>query len=159
LQTDDGLVLVTRGFKLIKPATGEWPFIRKLLTGRLGDDVIHFYVWLKLAYEHLRDGKLTPGLLLAITVDRDMHKTCPQDLIITPVLGGRHTEPDKYFSQRTDFNGEFIGVEHLIISDPADVRDNAVFSEQIKKLCGSASHYIHAKNKTAFQAEGFWRLT
>jgi hypothetical protein len=159
VRTEEGLVLVTRGYRLLKPVFGEWPFIKRLLTGRLGEDTIHFYVWLKLAYEHLRDGKLTPGLLLAITGDRDMHKTCVQELIVTPALGGRSTQPDQYFNQRTDFNGEFIGVEHLIIGDPPDVRNNTYFSDQIKKLCSTASHHIHPKNRPAFQAEVLWRAT
>src|SRR6516164_7466456 len=66
IKTEEGLVLVTESYRLIEPKRGDWSFIRKMLEGRLGEDVDHLYAWLKLCYENLRDGQLVPGLMLAL---------------------------------------------------------------------------------------------
>jgi hypothetical protein len=159
----DGLVLVTQGFKLIEPIKGDWPFIKQLLEERMGrTQAIHFYVWLKLAYESLRDGKLRPGLFLAIVGPRDMHKTCTQELIITPILGGRQPGyPWHYFTRGTEFNGDFISAEHLIISDADAEKDDkkSPISDKVKQLCGTCTQRIHFKGRDAFTAEVFWRIS
>ena len=159
----DGLVLVTQGFNLIEPVKGEWPFIRRMLEERMGkEQAMHFYVWLKLGYEALRDGNFRPGLFLAIVGKPDMHKTCTQELIITPVLGGRHPGyPWQYFTRGTEFNGDFINSEHLIISDVEAEKDDkkSPISEKVKMLCGTCSQRIHPKESGAFTTEVFWRCS
>jgi len=83
-----------------------------MLEGRLGEDVEHLYAWLKLSYENLRDEKLVPGLLLSLVGPPDMHKTRTQELVISGVLGWRTAAPESYFSQKTEFNGDFAAAEH-----------------------------------------------
>ena len=66
IHTEEGLILINPGYKLIEPKEGEWSFIRRMLEERLGRQAQHLYVYLKLGYEALRNGKLSPGLHLAI---------------------------------------------------------------------------------------------
>jgi hypothetical protein len=56
IKTKNGIVLVTNGFDLIAPKEGDWSFIEALLTARLGEDVVHLYIYLKLGYEDLQEG-------------------------------------------------------------------------------------------------------
>ena len=99
VETKEGLALVTSSFNLIEPRQGDWSFIRRWLEGRLGQEqLVHLYAYLKLGYEHLRDGKLSPGLFLAVTGKTGMHKTATQELIVTPILGGRTAEPWQYLT-------------------------------------------------------------
>ncbi len=162
IRTDEGLVLVTTSFKLIEPKEGEWSFIRRMVEERLGNkQAKHLYIYLKLGYEALRDGKLSPGLFLAIVGPPDMHKTCVQELIITPVFGGRVAEPWQFFTSATDFNGDFIGAEHLIITD-VEVKGNDKNSQigsKVKQYCGTSSHRIHPKGRDAFQTLVLWRIS
>jgi len=159
IRTEDGLILVTESYRLIEPRAGDWSFICQMLEGRLGEDVKHLYVWLKLAYENLRGGKLVPGLLLCLVGPPDMHKTCTQELIISGVLGWRTAAPESYFGHKTDFNGEFAAAEHLIISDKEAKSSNDAFNSKVKQVCGSASQRIHAKYKEAFRTKVFWRVS
>jgi len=161
ISTDKGLVLVTTSFRLTDPKPGKWRFIQRMLEGRLGRQAQHLYVYLKLGYEALRDGKMTPGLFLAFVGPPNMHKTCVQELIITPILGGRTAEPWQFFTSATEFNGDFLGAEHLIITD-VDVKGNVKnthIGSKVKQYCGTSDHRIHAKGRDAFQAEVFWRIT
>jgi hypothetical protein len=159
IHAEEGLVLVTESYRLIKPREGDWSFIRQMLAKRLGDDVEHLYAWLKLSYENLRDEKLVPGLLLCLVGPPDMHKTCTQELVISGVLGWRTAAPESYFSHKTDFNGEFAAAEHLIISDKEATSDNNVFNSRVKQFSGSASQRIHPKYKDGFRTKVFWRPT
>jgi hypothetical protein len=162
VQTKEGLVLVTKGFTLIEPRKGDWSFIQRMLLERMGEEQTrHFDLYLKLGYEDLRQGKLTPGLFLAIVGPVNMHKTCVQELIITPIFGGRVAEPHQFFTSASEFNGDFIGAEHLIITD-IDVKGdnrNTHFTSKVKQYCGTSSHRIHPKNREAFQALAFWRIS
>jgi hypothetical protein len=166
LRTKDGLVLVTAGFTLIAPKKGDWAFIERMLKQRMGEEQIeHFHLYMKRGYEDLRDGKMSPGLFLAIVGPVNMHKTCVQELIITPIFGGRPGEPHQFFTQGTEFNGDFIGSEHLIITDADvkrknnDVERNTHFGTKVKQYCGTSSHRIHPKGRDAFQALAFWRIS
>jgi len=80
-----------------------------MLIERMGEDQIHhFHLYLKLGYEDLRNGKLSPGLFLAIVGPVNMHKTCVQELIITPIFGGRPGEPHQFFTNGTEFNATLL---------------------------------------------------
>ena len=162
VETKEGLALVTKGFTLIEPRKGDWSFIQRMLIERMGEEQMrHFNLYLKLGYEDLRDGKLTPGLFLAIAGPVNMHKTCVQELIITPIFGGRPGEPHQFFTNGTEFNGDFIGAEHLIITD-IEVKGenrNTHFTSKVKQYCGTSSHRIHPKGRDAFQALAFWRIS
>ena len=102
-QVKERWILITNSFTLIQPVEGDWSFIRAILEKRLGNDAIHFYVWLKLSYEALRDGRLEPGLYLIFVGSTGMYKTFTQELIIPPILGGRPAaHPYQFFTGGTD---------------------------------------------------------
>ena len=161
IKTEDSLVLVPTGFKLIEPKKGEWNFIKRMLQERLGKQAKHLYVYLKLGYEALRDGKMSPGLFLAIVGPPNMHKTCVQELIITPIFGGRVAEPWQFFTSASEFNGDFIGAEHLIITDVSvkGNHKNTHIGSKVKQYCGTSSHRIHPKGRDAFQMAVLWRIS
>ena len=153
-------LLITNSFKLIRPVEGDWSFIRRILEKRLGKDVIHFYVWLKLSYESLRDGNLEPRLYLALVGPTEMYKTFTQELIITPILGGRPAaDPYDYFTGKTHFNAELAKTEHLMINDEEPHDDSERFNSKVKQYCDEVHHQIHPKGRDKVTVKVRWFLT
>jgi hypothetical protein len=162
---DDSRVLVTNSPRIIRPVKGAWPTINRLLTGMLGlAQLEYFYGWAKHAYESLATTKFQPGQMLVFGGPKDTGKSFVQAHIITPLLGGRQSNPYQYMTGMTTFNGELFKAEHLAISDemPAtEDRERLAFGNAIKKLVSEEKHRLHAKNREGVNltAPPFWRVT
>ncbi|MGB8352294.1 MAG: primase-helicase family protein [Chthoniobacteraceae bacterium] len=157
-----GRVLVRESPHLIAPVAGEFPTINDFLTALLGEGVIRFCCWLKIAFEALRDGERRPGQALIIIGPPDCGKSRIQHQIITPILAGRSADPKSFFFGRTDFNSELIGAEHLLIEEiPSSNRheERQYFGEKIKEIVANDTHRFHKKNKDAVTVSPFWRLS
>ena len=159
-------ILVTSGPSLIKPQPGAFPRLTKLLDNLFLDPVKdqRDYVlgWLKVALESLRDSRIRrPGQALAIAGPRDCGKSLFQSLI-TKLLGGRAAKAYRYMSDRTEFNGELVGAEHLIIDDDIasrDIRARRSFGARLKEITVNPVLSCHAKYQQAISVQLFWRLT
>lgn len=155
-------ILVTRGPNLIEPKRGKCPMVSKLFDELLGKQKLYLYGWLKCARESLMAGPpWRPGQLLAIAGDKDCGKSMCQNLI-TEILGGRSAKPYRYMSGRTEFNGDLIGAEHLMLEDEQCAKDHKsreAFGSAIKTMTVCRTQSGHKKAADAETLTPFWRLT
>lgn len=164
--------LVTRGPKLIEPAQGQWPTLRRLFSNMLGADEDDtqmgiFLSWLKLAIEQLRgriidDNMNTlPGQALALVGPAGSCKSLTQNLI-TELLGGRCARPYQAMLGGTTFNGDWFESEHLAIEDESpstDIRARRQLGSWIKQITVNETQRCHRKGRDAIMLRPFWRLT
>jgi hypothetical protein len=156
-------VLVTNSPKLIEPEKGEFPVIREFLERLLGEpQLTYFFAWMKVAVESWRGGFLRPGQALVLAGPRNSGKSLLQNLIITPLLGGRSAKPYQFMAGITPFNSHLFGAEHQMVEDDiplTDIKARRKFAAHIKQITATDEVLNHAKNKQALTLPVFWRLT
>ncbi len=152
--------------RLLSPSPGEWDVTRQLIEGLLGEEQSsYFFGWLKVACEALYlggPGNFRPGQALIFAGPKDCGKSRIQHQIITGLLGGRSADPGAYMFGRSDFNGEMIGAEHLLMEDPVTstlTKDRVFFGEMIKGIVVNDTHRLHRKREDALTGSPYWRLT
>ncbi|MEY2565260.1 MAG: hypothetical protein QOH88_3453 [Verrucomicrobiota bacterium] len=158
-------ILVTSSPQLIEPKSGDWRTIRALFTNLLEDDAInqvdYVWAWLKFACECLRKHAFRPAPILVLAGPRDCGKSLCQNLI-TVLLGGRAAKPYRYMNGGTQFNGELLGAEHLMIEDETpstNFKDRSKLGTRIKEFTMNEVQSLHAKGKQAISVRPFWRVT
>lgn len=155
-------VLVTKGPKIPVPRPGKFTTLHRFLVELLGDQRSLFNGWLKSAYKSLREGApFAPGQLLTIAGEPGCGKSLLQKLI-TEMLGGRMAKPYRYLSGKTDFNGDLLKAEHLMLEDEegkTDHRSRRLFGAALKTFVVNQQQSAHPKGGEAFTSEPFWRVT
>jgi hypothetical protein len=156
-------ILVKDSPALIRPTTGDFPNINKLLTGMFGQQQLKFlYGWLKIALESLYDQQFRTGQVIAMAGPRDCGKSLFQNNILTPMFGGRSAKPYRYMAGLTPFNGDLFCSEHLMIEDEqpsTDLRARRNFGTKIKEFAANISQSCHHKFHGALTLPPFWRAT
>lgn len=160
-------VLVTSSPTIIPSAPGEWPTLRAVLHGLLGDDpdvgdrqVEVFLGWLKFARESITSGRRRPGQVVALAGPRNCGKSLLID-IMELAMGGRRANPTKYFTGRTAFNADLAGAELLVMDDEAgstDIRARKNLAAAIKANLFAGAVSIEGKHKTQFTFSPCWRM-
>lgn len=164
-KVEESRILVTESPHLVDSKTGEWPVLGQLIDGLLNDGVIdqrpYLFGWLRVAVVALATSQKRPGQALVLAGPHACGKSLLQSLI-TILLGGRSARAYPFMIQRTNFNAELFGAEHLMIEDEAastDIRTRRNFGAQLKIVTANAVQWCHAKNKQALSLTPFWRLT
>ncbi len=155
-------VLVTSTYELIQPQPGEWPIIRAILIGLLGEvQFATFNYWAKIFYESLKGGYDQPGQMLILAGPPDCGKSFIQDIILTSVFGGRGVKAFNYASDSTNFNQDIFEAEHLIFDDekPNRLFSQQAFMEKLKGMIAGKEQSCHGKNKKAFTLRPRWRIS
>jgi hypothetical protein len=155
-------VLITKGAELIKPVEGEFPTIRELIYGMFQEQAIHAHCWNHLAAVPLYNGEITRGQILVLAGPINSGKSVYQNLIVTPMLGGRVARPYAFMVKRTDFNEDWFESEHLMCEDetpPRDYETQQLFAAELKKFAADENHWCHGKGKKAITLPPFWRVT
>ena len=157
--------------RLIEPKKGEWPIVKQLIDGRLNlepeggaDQTPFFHGWNKASLESLLagPGNFRPGQCCIFAGPRDCGKSRLQHQVITGLFGGRSADPGPYLFGRTDFNGEWLEGEHLLMEDPASstfTKDRVMFGEKLKQIVVNDTQRLHPKRETAQMLQPFFRLT
>src|ERR1044072_8680428 len=107
-------------------------------------------------------GNFRPGQCCIFAGPRDTGKSRLQHELITGLLGGRSADPGPYLFGRTDFNGELVGAEHLMMEDPASStqkKDRIFFGEQLKGLVVNDTQRLHPKGRDALVVSAFHRVS
>jgi len=160
---DGRRILARESPRLITPVAGDFPVIEATLYGLLGkDQTPRFVAWLKNGLECLSSGVRRPGLVLIIVGAGNSGKSFLQHHIITPLFGGRHSDPSGFMFDKTAFNSELFGCEHLLIEDPASstrTESRNSFGDQLKKIAADETHHCHPKGREAITLAPFWRLS
>jgi hypothetical protein len=155
-------VLITRGPSLLKPVEGTFPHITKFLDGMLGDQAVYYHGWMQLAVRPLYAGKIKKGQSIVFAGPIDSGKSALQNLIITPLLGGRVARPYAFLVGRTDFNEEWFESEHLMLEDetpPRDYETQQLVAAGLKSLSANDNQWCHGKGKKAVTLPPFWRVS
>lgn len=162
-------LLVNQGPKIIYPKEGKFDTIEKIIDNLLYDpedknptfQLIHFVLWLKIAYESLINKTFRPGQVLVLAGERECGKSLLQK-IITEMLGGRSARPYKFMTDKSEFNADLFEAEHLIIEDEvamAGIKDRRMFGNKIKQFAANDSHRCRAMYRDAMELVPFWRVS
>lgn len=158
-----GRLLVREGPRLVKPEPGSCTAILEFLSELLGrEGADYFCAWLKVAYEALAAGERRQGQALILIGPPGCGKSRIQHFLITPMLGGRSADPKSFMFEKTDFNSELVGSEHLLIEEvPSGCRteDRMRFGERLKEICANDTARLHRKSREAFTVSPFWRVS
>ncbi len=165
-------VLVKSQASLLSPVKGEWGTIRALVEGLLGtgrpagtDQTDFFYSWCKVAYESLRDGdpgNWRPGHAMILAGPRGSGKSLLQTKLVTPLLGGREADPQKFLFGSDDFNGDCFAAEHLNLGEvPSSQKtvDRIALAETIKQIVATPLARMRLMRTEPWSVHPFWRLT
>ena len=162
----DRPIVVLGSYTLIEPKEGYWPVLRALLEGMLKtpayDQLPYLFAWLKVAITALRASERRGGHALIFVGASDSGKSFLQEHVITPLLGNRSADPTAYMLNKTTFNAELLGSEHLAIQElPSglDRESRAFLGEQLKKIVATEGHSYHPKGLDAVTMYPFWRVT
>ncbi len=159
--------LVTNGPKLLDPKKGEWERFRVLTEKMFWDDTHStlqwelFCGWLRAAIIALRDRTFQPGLALVLCGKSDNGKSFLQKLI-TLILGGRFGNPYDWMTEKTNFNDDFLGAEHLTIDDEAsskDIKSRTALGQRIKQIVVGGSVRFDGKFVKSLTVRPFFRLS
>ena len=158
-------ILVTQSPNIIRPAPGDWPTLRALLTGLFVDEnhdqLPYLFGWLKVGYEALSQNQRRPGQVLVLCGPRDCGKSLFQNLI-TKILGGRSAKPYQFMTGGTAFNADLFEAEHLMIEDDqssTDTRARRNFGSKIKEFTVNDTQRCHPKGRQAITLSPFWRVS
>jgi hypothetical protein len=151
--------MVTTGPALIKPEKGEFPTIAAMLKGLLGSDQPYFLAWMREGVQALRSGGDSgiTGKLLVLAGPVDCGKSFIQKYLITPLLGGRATDPFMSLSGATTFNTR-SEYEHWAMADKG-ASDMKTFATGIKEMVANEDVVDHPKNKDLRSVAAFRRIS
>lgn len=155
-------VLVTQGPEWIEPVEGRWPVLHDFLEQLLGKQMKYFLGWIKWALDSLNRGTpWSPGQMLAIAGPSNAGKSFLQSLI-TPMLGGRVSDPYLCMIGECRFNDDIWGAEHALIGDKnhaTDIRSRRAFGSAMKDFVANKEKRIEGKGGRAATLWPFSRLT
>jgi hypothetical protein len=141
-------VLVKTSPERVDPAPGDWPIIRQIVEGLLGpdendsasiDQTPWFWSLCKCWYRSFLTGSpegWKQNHAVVFTGTHGCGKNLVQELILTPLIGGRYADPLKFLMDEDQFNGDMM-VEHWLLSEiPSSQRteDRVKFAERIKQI-------------------------
>lgn len=155
------LVLVTDSPVVITPEAGRWDTLQFVLEGMFGDQLPYVYGWLKLSCQSVAEGRWSPAQVFVMAGPVSSGKSLFQRLV-TEMLGGRAAKPFKYLTDRTQFNGDLFGAEHLMVEDEAesiDIRARRHFGAGIKAVAVNQDHQCHGKHREGLVLTPCWRMT
>jgi 5S rRNA maturation endonuclease (ribonuclease M5) len=136
-------VLVTSSPQYPIPSVGNHDIISKLLLNMLGEEQkLILECMLKLHIEQLYDCIEHQQQIICLVGDAGSGKSLLQNLIITPLLGGRSARVYKFLSGQDQFNSQIIGNEHLIIEDDSPAFDPRSRNTLTVNLTGIASNSV-----------------
>lgn len=159
-------MLVTSSPTLIQPKPGAWPVLHEFISGMLctadADQAPYLYAWLKVAISALHKGETRPGHGLILAGPSDCGKSFLQEQVLTALLGGRSADPTKSLLNKTQFNGELSGAEHLMMQElPSglDFKSRCLFGDELKRLITTESHACQAKYQESMTLFPWWRVS
>jgi hypothetical protein len=156
-------VLVTKGCELIKALPGAFPIINEILHNMLGSEQLRYFLgWFKMSVCGLYGGRKLYGQAVVFCGPANSGKSLVQNLIITPILGGKSARPFSWLSGETQFNSELFEAVHLLIEDEyylGDSKSRKAFGAALKKLTANTEQKLHRKGYPAYTVKPFWRVS
>lgn len=166
-------VLVKSSPNYIEPRPGDWPVIRKIIETVLGsnaeeansiDQTPWFWslcrCWFKAFVTGSPEGWKQSHAVI-FTGPAGCGKNLIQELILTPLIGGRFADPLKYMMDEDQFNGDMM-VEHWMLSEiPSSQRteDRVQFAERIKQIVANRTMRARLMRSEPSTIQPFVRLS
>ena len=171
-------ILITRAVRLIEPKEGDCEFLKKFIRrtftrfhtvvddGGRETEIYQFdavFGWLQGALRTLyeaKPGKWRHGQALVLLGDSGIGKTSLQHLFTT-AFGGRATDPELFFKDRTSFNEQMGEREHWMMSDPKNKNraEQEKFLGDIKKYVANVWMPHHPKGAKQTDIPTFRRMS
>lgn len=167
IRSNGALLLATTSPEIITAKPGTFPtiaaFLRGLIgTGDHGDRQLETFMgWLHVARTSVLAGHRRPGQALVLAGPVACGKTQLVKQIVAPCLGGRVAAPYRYLTGKTNFNGDLVGAEVLLVDDEAGstrIESRRALGDGIKNACFTASVRIEGKHRQAFEVDPCWRI-
>ena len=167
-------VLVRTEARRIVPAAGEWDTIGRLVKGLLDlsdqpgdvDQSVYFHAWAKIALESLMRGKpgcWRAGHAMILAGPAGCGKSRLQENVITPLLGGRFADPQKFLFGTDEFNADVFAAEHLSMGEvplPSQKTvDRTALAERIKQVVANSAQRMRLMRTEPWTVFPYWRLT
>jgi hypothetical protein len=166
------------GYKRAVEASGGdemagFPVIRRIVEGMLGpetgvegsiDQTPWFWSDCKCWYRAYMTGSIEgwkQGHALIFTGTHGCGKNLLQELILTPLIGGRFADPLKFLMDEDQFNGDMM-VEHWMLSEiPSSQRteDRVKFAERIKQIVANRTMRARLMRSEPSVIQPFVRLS
>lgn len=165
-ESNGDLLLADKSPRFIESSPGMYPTIRKFIVDLLGGDehadkqVKSFMGWMKSARFAMLAGQRRPGQALVLAGPVACGKTQLIKQVIVPGMGGRLARPYKYMSGKTNFNGDLIGAEVLVIDDEVGstrIESRRALGDGIKTAIFASSVHVEGKFKAGFDFDPLWR--
>lgn len=172
---DGRRVVVRTSPRMIEPKQGEWGIVKEFIEGRFDlsrggsggiDQTVFFHAWMKVGYLALlkgRPGSYKQGHMLVLAGPSDCGKSTMQDILITPMFGGRQANPMKYLLGSDNYNGDMLEAEHLAMGElpsaSQKTEDRVQLGESMKSLIVNRSHRLRLMRTDPFTVMPFWRLS
>lgn len=176
--------LVPRGFSLIEPKdhkTGSFDHVMAIIEGLftkkskapipgmatpgevLPDPLpaMHVLLWMREAYEALRDGRRGGGPALFLAGARDVGKSLFIETILAPFLGDRLASAQNYIIGASTFNDELVWSEIWLIDDappPGDAVARRRYAGMVKQSVAAGNIAGHGKGLAQMTFPAFRRL-
>jgi hypothetical protein len=166
-------VLVKTSPSTVEAKEGEWPTIRKIVEGMLGTDANDsasidqtpwFWSLCKCWYKSFMTGSpdgWKQNHAVVFTGTHGCGKNLVQELILTPLIGGRYADPLKFLMDEDQFNGDMM-VEHWLLSEiPSSQRteDRVKFAERIKQIVANRTMRARLMRSEPSTIQPFVRLS
>ena len=151
-------ILVTSGPTIIAGISGDATVITNLLADLMGRDAEEPYfrqqlmtlsAWLAQRRRALLNpDQHLPAPVLVLVGERDIGKDFVARQVITPLLGGRETDPFEIWTGRSPFNEAAFGSEHLLVSDPEVLPDDV---RAIRQFHAAALKVVTNESRSVFE--------
>jgi hypothetical protein len=166
-------VLVKKSPSVVDPKEGDWPTIRQVVEGMLGadendsssiDQTPWFWSLCKCWYRAFVTGSpdgWKQSHAVVFTGTHGCGKNLVQELILTPLIGGRYADPLKFLMDEDQFNGDMM-VEHWLLSEiPSSQRteDRVKFAERIKQIVANRTMRARLMRSEPSTIQPFVRLS
>ncbi|MCB1232240.1 MAG: hypothetical protein KDN19_18460 [Verrucomicrobiae bacterium] len=163
IHEDGRRTLVTEGPILPKPEKGDCSTILNILEGTLGTKQAKiFMAALRESVRSFRSGDWQQSQAIILAGPINSNKSLIIRTIYVPMLGGRAVNAYPYFIGSTEFNGEFLRAEVLVVDDDvyrSEATSRARLGAHIKKVTmGSFGAQVHPKGKEPLNITPNWRV-
>jgi hypothetical protein len=160
-----GVNVLVKSEAQIPPAVqGDCAIVRRFIDTLFGPvQSVFVHAFHKMSREALIARNLRAMPAMIIIGERNCGKSFYQRRVMTPLLGGRECNANKYLGEgSTKFNADVLSKEHIMVQDPelgSSFKDRVGFAARIKEIVANEVQSVERKFVQALNAGVFSRVT
>lgn len=157
-------VLVKSEAKVPEAEQGDCSIVRTFVDTLFGPvQSVYVHAWIKQSRAALIARNLRAMPALMIIGERNCGKSFFQQRVLTPMLGGRAANANRYLGEgSTKFNADVLSKEHIMVQDPelgSGFKDRVAFATRIKEIIANETQSIERKFVQAINSQVFSRVS